>query len=144
MPGTLLHRDVVLRVVAAVCRLVRTNPDIEQEAGRRRLADDFDDKVVSAVGEAFSNVVVHAYSGARRGDVELTLEFDHDSLRIRMFDTGKSFDLAAEPAPALDTLPESHLGLLIIRACMDEVSYQAGLAPSPNILTLTKRYLARD
>src|SRR4029077_8539553 len=49
VPGTLLYRDVVLRVVASACRLGRTRAQGTQGPSHRRRAEDFDDKVVSAV-----------------------------------------------------------------------------------------------
>ena len=55
--------------------------------------------------------------------------------RSRFDLTGNSFDLAMVPAPDLDTLPESGLGLYIIRSFMDDVKYLAG---TPNVLSMTK------
>jgi serine/threonine-protein kinase RsbW len=104
--------------------------------------EDFDDKVVSAVGEAFNNIAIHAYSGSMSANAELEFAIAHDSLTIRLFDTGHGFDPSSEFEPDLDTLPESHMGLMIMRACMDEVAYLRGVAPAPNVLTLTKRYFA--
>ena len=54
------------------------------------------------------------------------------------------FDPAQVHAPDLHSLPESHMGLYIIRSCVDDVSYRRGDPPlSPNVLTLTKRRVAR-
>jgi len=142
VPGTLPYRDLVLRVVASVCRLVRSGVWNEQETDHRLPVEDFDDKVVSAVGEAFNNIAIHAYSGSAHGNADLELSIDHDSLTIRLFDTGKGFEPSGELEPDLDSLPESHMGLMIMRACMDEVGYLRGVAPEPNVLTLTKRYFA--
>jgi serine/threonine-protein kinase RsbW len=143
VPGTLLYRDVVLRVVASVCRLVRLSIEDEQEARHAPPEPDFDDKIVSAVGEAFNNIAIHAYAGSGTGNADLELEVDRDSLTIRLLDTGKGFDPSAELAPDLDSLPESHMGLFIVRACMDEVSYRRGVSPEPNVLTLRKHYFPR-
>lgn len=140
MPGTLLYRDVVLRVAATSCRLVRSSDSSKQEPSRA--AQDFDDKVVSAVGEAFNNVAIHAYRGSAAGTVEIEFEISQDGITIRILDRGANFDPANEPAPDLSSLPESHMGLYIVRSFMDEVSYQRGAPPSvPNVLTLAKRYV---
>lgn len=142
VPGNLRYRDIVLRVVASACRLLRP-PRPKQETSRDPAVEDFDDKVVSAVSEAFNNVAIHAYRGRSAGSVELELEIGEDGIRIRLLDTGASYDPTSKPAPNLDELPESSMGLYIMRACMDDVSYRVGNPPhEPNVLTLTKRYSA--
>jgi anti-sigma regulatory factor (Ser/Thr protein kinase) len=141
VPGTLLYRDVVLRVVASVCRLVRNGPGATQETSHRNRAEDFDEKVVSAVGEAFNNVAQHAYRTVR-GEAKLELGFAKGRLTIRLLDTGEGFDLARELGQDLETLRESRMGLEIMLACMDEVTYVRGGPTTPNVLTMTKRYLA--
>ena len=139
VPGTLLFRDVVLRVTASACRLVRAMAGVKQEPSPGDHA--FDDKVVSAVGEAFNNVAIHAYRGSAAGTVDLDFELYAQGITIRLHDTGLAFEPTAEHAPDLSVLPESRMGLYIVRSCMDEVSYVAGSPPTtPNVLTLSKRY----
>ena len=146
VPGTLLFRAVVLRVAASSCRLMRSMTAVsgingKQEASREE--QDFDAKVLSAVGEAFNNVAIHAYRGSTAGTVDLEFEIRKQGITIRISDSGASFEPAEVLAPDLATLPESHMGLYIVRSCMDEVSYERGHPPSaPNVLTLTKRYVA--
>jgi anti-sigma regulatory factor (Ser/Thr protein kinase) len=133
VPGTLRYRDLVLRAVASFCRLARAQS--KQEASRAQ-AEDFDDKIVSAVSEAFNG-----YRDRAPGMVDFELELAGDGVSIRLIDRGAVFDPSGQPAPAPSSLPESHMGLFIIRACMDSVSYRAGSPPDvPNVLTLTKRY----
>jgi len=141
VPGTLLYRDVVLRVVASACRLGRSGARGAQESSQRRVAD-FDDKVVSAVGEAFNNVAIHAYADAR-GEANLELAFELDGLTVGLLDTGKGFNLSAELGQNLETLRESRMGLEIMLACMDEVTYVRGGRGTPNVLTMTKRYFSK-
>jgi serine/threonine-protein kinase RsbW len=139
VPATLLYRDVVLRVVASACRLVRSLAIGKQEPSRE--SHDFDDKVVSAAGEAFNNVAIHAYRGGPPGRLELELELRPEGITIRLLDTGVGFEPSAERTPDLADLPESHLGLYIVSSFMDQVSYVRGNLPeTPNVLTLTKRY----
>ncbi len=145
VPGTLLYRDVVLRVVASACRLIRCHPSVEQEAGHRPHVKDFDDEVVSAAGEAFNNVAIHAYGARTLGTAELEIELQHDQITIRLSDVGTGFDPDAELPPDLKTLPESHMGLLIVRSFMDEVTYRRGSPPAiPNVMILRKRYFTSD
>ena len=142
VPGTLLYRDVVLRVVASVCRLGRIEAEATQELGRRNRVEDFDDKVVSAVSEAFNNVAIHAYADAR-GEAKLELRFELDRLTVQLADTGDGFSLSAALGQDLETLRESRMGLEIMLACMDEVTYVRGGPGAPNVLTMSKRYFAK-
>lgn len=140
MPGTLGYRDVVLRVVTAACRVVRGMAMGRQEPSRE--SHEFDDKVVSALGEAFNNVAIHAYKGIVPKAVELEIEASAEGITLRMADTGHAFEPAEEAkrTPALASLPESHMGLFIMRSFMDKVTYRPGGADAPNLLTLTKRF----
>ncbi len=96
------------------------------------------------MGEAFNNVAIHAYRGRSAGTVELELEVGEEAVTIRIADTGATYDPTRTPTPALDQLPDSGMGLYIMRTCMDHVSYRPGNPPNqPNVLTMTKRYPAR-
>jgi len=140
VPGTLRYRDVVLRVVASSCRLMRAMASGKQEPSRDQ--DEFDDKVVSAVSEAFNNVAIHAYRDLSAGAVELEIELRPEMITIHMADTGRSFEPSAELPPDLATLPESHMGLYIMRSFMDTVSYRPSTeSKATNVLTLTKRFV---
>lgn len=111
----------------------------KQEPSRE--TDEFDDQVVSAVGEAFNNVAIHAYRDLSPGPVDLEIELGEDGITIRMSDTGRHFEPGVEKLPDLTTLPESHMGLYIVRSFMDKVTYRpGGTLGAANVLTLTKRY----
>ncbi len=141
VPGNLRYRDVVLRVVTSSCKLVRAMATAKQEIGRE--SHDFEDRVVSAVGEAFNNVAIHAYRDVSPGAVAFEIEVSAEGITLRMSDTGRAFEPAIEVQrqPDLATLPESHMGLYIMRSCMDKVTYRPGSGPAtPNLLTLTKRF----
>lgn len=139
VPCSLQYRDLAMRTVAAACKIARP----------RRATDtaptdlEFDDQVVTSFGEAFTNVVKHGADGAPAPDVEIEIEAHPDRLTIRLMDYGKPFDLAAVPAPDLDRLPESGLGVHILKSWMDDVSYQRGNGAaqggSANVLSMTKR-----
>lgn len=131
VPGTLRYRDLALRVVGAACKLVGSNAG---DSGAIRLNSEFDHQVVSAFGEAFNNAAIHSYRGGT-GDVEVEVDVGSAHITIRLRDWGPSFELDEIPAPDLEALPESGLGLFIIRSFMDEVHYRPG---SPNVLSMTK------
>ena len=127
MIGTLDHRDVTLRAVSAACKLVTRRP-------QGPTWNEFRMQVVSAVGEAFNNIVLHGYEGRDDGVIEIEIRTKRDRISIDMRDFGSSFDPTKVPTPDFASLPESGLGLFIIRAFMD-ISYTPG---RPNVLTLTK------
>jgi serine/threonine-protein kinase RsbW len=127
MVGRLQHRDLVLRSVAAACKLV--TPPADNNA-----VQEFRMQVVTAVGEAFNNIVLHSYAGRDDGIVEMDIKTQSDRISIEFRDWGASFDPDAVPLPDLDTLPESGLGIFIIKTLMD-IQYAPG---QPNVLTLSK------
>jgi serine/threonine-protein kinase RsbW len=123
VPGIIECMDVVLRIVSSACKLIMPG-------------SQFTDHVVSAVGEAYSNIVLHGYAGREPGSIEMQIENSSEGMRVMMRDTGTSFDPSQTPVPDLDALPESGLGIFIMRSFVDEVTYVPG---SPNTLTLVKR-----
>ncbi len=128
VPGDLAYRDLVARAVSTACKLARSEPGLPEE---------FTHEVVSAIGEAFNNVAIHGYADREPGDVFVEIRTHADRLDLEVQDTGHSFHPDDAPEPDLAQLPESGMGLFIIRACMDEVTYEAG---SPNVLTMVKRF----
>lgn len=127
MLGLLEHRDVALRAVSAACKLVTRRP-------QRPEWNEFRMHVVSAIGEAFNNIVIHGYAGKNDGVIEMEIRTDPDRIVIELRDYGESFDLDAVATPNLDLLPESGLGIFIMRAFMS-IRYRPG---RPNVLTLSK------
>src|SRR5437667_8629846 len=65
--GILEHRDVALRAVSTACKLVTPRP-------QGQAWNEFQMQVVSAVGEAFNNIVLHGYSGRREGSIDLRIQ----------------------------------------------------------------------
>jgi serine/threonine-protein kinase RsbW len=127
MLGRLQHRDVALRSVSAACKLVTDR--VPSPAW-----DDFRIQVVSAVGEAFNNIVLHGYAGRDDGIIDFEIRTRPDHITVEMRDWGESFDPSSVPLPDLDSLPESGLGMFIIRAFMS-IRYSPGF---PNVLVLSK------
>jgi serine/threonine-protein kinase RsbW len=120
-------------------------------------------QVVSAVGEAFNNIVLHGYANRQApeqrapeqlqrkqlqrqpareqiGSIDLRIQTRRGHIRIELRDWGSGFDPTRVPLPAFDTLPESGLGLFIMQSFM-EMAYRPG---RPNLLTLSKRYVERS
>ncbi len=127
MLGLLDHRDVALRAVSAACKLVTPRPQLQE-------MNEFRTHVVSAVGEAFNNIVLHGYAGRSDGMIEMDIRTEFHHITVEFRDYGESFDLDAVATPDLDLLPESGLGIFIMRAFMS-IRYRPG---RPNVLTLSK------
>ena len=132
VPGRIEFRGMVLRTVSAAYKLVRPDTPTRGSRYSRRA-----DSIASAVGEAYNNIVLHGYAGREPDPIRLQIENCPEWMRITIKDTGISFDPALAPSPDLDTLPESGLGIFIMRSIVDEVTYVAGC---PNTLTLVKRF----
>jgi serine/threonine-protein kinase RsbW len=136
LPGLLEYRDLAIRMVASACKLVHTRRREQLGTGPfPRVDTTFDAEVISAFSEAFNNIALHSYE-RRGGDLEIEIETEADGIVIRLLDYGKSYDFSQVPEPDLEALPESGLGIYIMRSCMDDVTYAIG---RPNVLTMTKK-----
>jgi serine/threonine-protein kinase RsbW len=131
LPGVIGNRDLVLRAVSAACKAGVQENGLEVE-----VAQDLSVAIISAVGEAFNNIALHGYAGREPGFIRVELDVEPEGVRVRLEDEGRSFDPASAAAPDLDSLPESGMGVFILRSMMDEVTYAPG---TPNRLTLFKR-----
>lgn len=107
--GILEHRDVALRAVSTACKLVTPRP-------QGRAWNNFQMQVVSAVGEAFNNIVLHGYADRQEpeprvrgqhvqrqqvqrpqvrghiGSIDLRIQTRRGHIRIELRDWGSGFD----------------------------------------------------
>ncbi|MCA9625447.1 MAG: ATP-binding protein [Myxococcales bacterium] len=127
IPARLIFRDLVLRSVATGCKAVILT-------GGDPPSREAVDAAVSMVGEAFNNVVEHAYAG-QAGEVTIVVTPVAGGVEVELTDHGAPFDFAAVPPPDMAALPESGMGVFIIRSFADDVSYVAG---PPNVLWMRK------
>jgi serine/threonine-protein kinase RsbW len=128
VPGVLAYRHLAIRLVSTACTMALDVDPTED--------DHFEAELVSAFGEAFNNIALHAYVDGLLGPVEIDVAWNDVELRVSLLDWGKTFDPTAIAEPNLDALPEGGLGLFIIRNCVDVVDYRPG---PPNVLRLVKR-----
>jgi len=84
-------------------------------------------KVETAVDEACSNIIEHAYGGENIGVIVCSCIIDTDRLIIELKDTGKPFNPSAVSQPdtsaPLDERQGNGLGLFFMRQMMDEVHF---------------------
>jgi serine/threonine-protein kinase RsbW len=97
--------------------------------------------VETAVDEAVSNIIEHAYEGVENGTIEITCETDPESIKIILIDNGKPFDPHSIPSPdlkaPLNKRKEHGLGLYLMQKWMDEVRFE--FCDECNRLVLIKR-----
>lgn len=134
VPGAIGYRHLAIRLVSTACKMA-----LESELDG--VDPNFEPEVVSAFGEAFNNVAVHGYRDLPAAPVQIEVGWDSERLVITMIDTGRTFDPDTVAPPNLDDLPESGMGIFIMKACMDEVEYRPG---PPNVLRLVKVRRSRD
>lgn len=98
--------------------------------------------VETAVDEACSNIIEHAYGGENRGDIECTCNHSQDKLIIILRDKGQPFDPASIPEPdltaSLEEREDHGLGLYFMRKWMDEVHFETP-AGGGNVVVMVKR-----
>ena len=118
-----------MRTLSAVCKVDATESHQQASA--------FSIDLLSAVGEAYNNIVLHGYAGRTPGPIRMRIRKCSRGVKVEISDMGASFDPAQAPAPDLASLPESGIGIFLMRSMVDELSYVAGC---PNVLTLVKRF----
>ena len=114
---------------------------IRSEAQRMAFGSSDLYKIELAAEEAIVNVIRHSYEG-KGGEVFITIHTQPESITITISDCGIPFNpLAKKPKAQLNASLEERemggLGLVFIRKCLDEVSYQR--QNQRNILTLIKK-----
>lgn len=78
--------------------------------------------------EALNNVIKHAYKGEKNKPIEVKILKESDLIEVEIIDEGlprtnlEIKNLDYDPNN-LDTLPESGMGLFIIKQLMDELDY---------------------
>jgi serine/threonine-protein kinase RsbW len=80
-----------------------------------------------AVHEWLANLVQHANFSRCPTDISLTIEPEGEKLRCTIRDNSDGFDMDAhldiEPS-FLDAFPERGMGILLLKICTEELSYQ--------------------
>ena len=129
VPCHLRYRDAVGALIQQVCNR------LEQNGATGGLGY----QVVSAFNEAFNNLAQYAYDPDHGGVVDVLLELSPEQLTVELQDTGKTFEYDTIESPDLDALPETGLGIFIIRSFMSDVSYQPGGDGRKNRFRMTRR-----
>lgn len=85
------------------------------------------DHVVLATDEALTSIVRHASENARVGEIEVAIDVDQTRIKVSIGDSGNNFDPGVLSASEVQELIERgrslEMGIFLIRAVMDELSY---------------------
>lgn len=121
-----------------LAEIVRAKDRIAEFASDNHVATAFARKLDIVLDELLSNIIRNAYTDDAEHDIGVRAELSGDRLQLRISDDGIPFDpLAVEPPDIRSPLEErgvGGLGLVLVRAIMDEVSYQR--TQNGNVLTL--------
>jgi serine/threonine-protein kinase RsbW len=97
--------------------------------------------IQTAVDEACSNIIDHAYGGENLGDIKIIVNDHHNKFQIILVDQGDPFEPDDVPEPditsPLEVRKERGLGIFFMRQLMDVVSFEFSKTEG-NILTLIK------
>lgn len=90
-----------------------------------------DDTWELVVAEVLNNIVEHAYSDSREGEIHVVLEFRPTCLRAAFTDFGRAMPDHAVPEGAVadlnvtrEALPEGGFGWFLIRSLTSDLSYR--------------------
>lgn len=97
-------------------------------------------KIETAVDEACSNIIEHAYGQENIGDIVVSVVTDLEKITITLTDFGEPFDPKYVKQPDLDAdleVREDHgLGIYMMKQWMDVVTFD--INQEKNVLTLVK------
>ena len=100
--------------------------------------DTFANNINVVLTEAMVNAIKHANAADPDKEVHIFIRISDKELAIKVFDSGKGFDLNSTPNPAFDPgcLEEKGRGIFIIKSLMDSVVYKK--AKGGNVLEMKK------
>lgn len=104
------------------------------------------DKIQTAVDEACTNVIKHAYEREGEDHIGIIIKIDYQKLTIMITDQGKGFDPKQIKRPKMDEylaeLRVGGLGIYLMKALMDEVDYS--IQPGVGNKVRMVKYLVRN
>ncbi len=99
--------------------------------------------VETAVDEACSNIIEHAYQGEDHGSIECTCDIHPEGLTVILHDHGQPFDPSLVKSPNIHAPLEEReahgLGLYFMTQWMDEVKFSFLPGDGGNVVVMTKR-----
>ncbi len=120
--------EINLNIISEYSAVIEINKTIRQILTGESVENHICNAVEICLTEALNNIIKHAYSGNNAKIIDVTLRKNTDYLEIELCDEGIPRenlvinDLNFDPQD-VNNLPESGMGLFIIKQLMDEISY---------------------
>jgi len=112
---------------------------VEQALIELNMPESQRDKMMMALDEALTNVVLYAYPAEHRGTVRISFRRDGNSITAEITDQGKPFDPTAHPEPdtnlPIEQRPIGGLGIHMMRKLLTKISYSREQDENHFILT---------
>ena len=96
---------------------------VRSRLGEHTIEPDEADRLVLAAHETAANVVRHALRDRPRDEFVVDIRVAANRITLAFAHSGSSFDPADAPEPTFDGSREGGLGLFLIAACVDSVTY---------------------
>jgi len=110
-------------------------------AQRTGLSRAEENSIKLAVDEICSNIVLYAYRGMKRGDIQIEMQKSGQYVVVRIIDSGMAFDYSTVKVPDLEQYIEEGrrggLGLQLVKKLTDKFHYER--IDNTNIITLHKK-----
>lgn len=98
-------------------------------------------KMMMALDEALTNVVLYAYPEKQRGTVAISIGRDGNTVTAEIVDHGKAFDPTAHPAPditlPIEQRPIGGLGIHLMRGLLTSLRYYRQQGENHLVLTIS-------
>jgi serine/threonine-protein kinase RsbW len=135
-------RRIVFSIPGETHYLTQIRSLISQVASEAGLAEEELYKIETAVDEACTNVIEHAYKGEKESKpIQICLEVTPSRLVVSVKDYGRKFNPGAVKPPDLSKFitekRDGGLGLFLLQSLMDEIHYTSD-PRGYNELTLIK------
>lgn len=108
--------------------VIQVNREIREYLTENRFEEHLCNAVEICLTEALNNVIKHSYAGDSTKSIEINIRKKNNFLEIEIVDSGQPRknltvkNLDFDPAD-IENLPESGMGLFIIKQLMDEMDY---------------------
>ena len=140
---TIRYSDVMeksIKIENKIEEISRVSEFTENVCSELRLDSELTMKIVLALEEAVSNVILYAYPKEENATVDITFRIVNGNLIISITDQGKEFDPTkggeVDISLTADERPIGGLGIFLIKQIMNEVEYKR--IDGSNILTMKK------
>ncbi len=107
--------------------LTRIRQFVADELEQHNIPDLQAHKLVLAVDEVCSNLIIHANNCNPANKIELDLVFHPKQIVFTFFDKGEGFDINKYDSPSMDELVSARrqggLGLILVKRIMDKIEF---------------------